>query len=460
MNKDLTIIFTIICLILHTLVVDAQTGRPSDDVIIEKSRTIRFHLNKAALSQKDLLWINDTLKDELEKSELSSLYIRVAASPDGPYDNNVTLSRNRYNAIKDFLKEYGIDESDVVLEIIPEDYYLLRVMLVRANDPWLAEYDSIYHSYTDEVKRKSALMKYKDGKMWHDFIERYYPNLRAVRMVIFNKIPENDTIELKSIDTPLPQLQIAGLKYEPMSRLHGLFMSYDTIVKPRREILSVKTNLLYDFAYMPGYDRWCPIPNVAIEYYPLHGHFTFGASIDFPWWQHYWQNKYFQIRNYQLETRYYLRSGDIDKVGLGNGAAFKGLYANAYVHGGLFSICFDANHGWEGEGIGAGVGLGYVLPLSRDEHWRLEFAAQVGFFTCKHDPYQFECPVDPTEQDHLYYYKWTGDADLFRRRKYTWSWIGPTKIGITLSYDLFYRKNHKHGISFRDWERVQEGGEL
>jgi hypothetical protein len=72
----------------------------------------------------------------------------------------------------------------------------------------------------------------------------------------------------------------------------------------RREYLSVKSNLLLYGVYMPGYDRWCPMPNVAVEYYPWHGHFTFGASFDCPWWQNYEKHKYFQVRNYQLETRY------------------------------------------------------------------------------------------------------------------------------------------------------------
>ena len=40
----------------------------------------------------------------------------------------------------------------------------------------------------------------------------------------------------------------------------------------------MKSNVLFDFAYVPaGYNRFCPIPNIAVEYYPLHGHFTFGA---------------------------------------------------------------------------------------------------------------------------------------------------------------------------------------
>ena len=226
------------------------------------------------------------------------------------------------------------------------------------------------------------------------------------------------------------------------------------VLRPRREILSIKTNLLFDVAYVPGYDRWCPIPNVALEFYPLHGHFTVGASFDCPWWQHYWDHKYFQIRNYQVEGRYYLRSGDILKNPPGHGAAFRGLFFSAYANLALYGICFNANHGWEGEALGGGLGLGWVQQLGKKGHWRLEFTAQVGILYSGYDPYQFENPVNPAYRDHLYYYKWTGKAANFRERQYRFTWIGPTRVGINLSYDILYRKRDKKGISFKPSETV------
>ena len=222
----------------------------------------------------------------------------------------------------------------------------------------------------------------------------------------------------------------------------------------RREFLSVKTNLLFYGVYMPsGYDRWCPIPNVAVEYYPKKGHFTFGGSFDFPWWQDYAAHKYFQIRNYQLEARYSLRRGDLASNPPGEGPAFRGLYFQGYAHGGLFGICFDANRGWVGEGFGAGVGVGYVMGLSRKGHWRLEFGLQVGFFHCKYDPYQYENPVDPNYRDGLYYYKWTQSPSLFKKRQYRYTWLGPTRVGVTLTYDLLYRRISKKGVSFKNSEK-------
>lgn len=228
----------------------------------------------------------------------------------------------------------------------------------------------------------------------------------------------------------------------------------------RREFLSVKTNLLLDFAYMPfGYDGFCPIPNVAVEFYPRHGHFTFGAMFDCPWWKGNTTNhNYFEIRNYTLYTRYYVRNSNRSYSNashtMPNGkAAFQGFYLSAYTHAGLYQIGFTASKGWVGEGIGAGLGLGYVLPLSHNGHWRMEFGAQVGYFWTQYDPYVYGCPMESIK-DGFYYYDWHADGSLFKKRQHHQSWIGPTRIEVSLSYDLLYRRgNGKKGLSFRNSQR-------
>jgi len=224
---------------------------------------------------------------------------------------------------------------------------------------------------------------------------------------------------------------------------------------PRREFLSVKTNVLLDVAYMPGYNRWCPIPNVAVEYYPQQGHFTFGASVDFPWWKHYHKYKFFELRNYQLETRYYLRSGDVHHNPPGRGAAFRGWYLQGYAHGGLFLFCFNKDKGWTGEYLGGGLGFGYVTPLSKKGHWRLELGAQFGIIYAGYDPFQYEYRGSVDLNDDLYYYDWTLPAAEFKKRQYRYTWFGPTRIGITISYDLLYRRHGKKGVSFKSYQQTE-----
>ncbi len=98
------------------------------------------------------------------------------------------------------------------------------------------------------------------------------------------------------------------------------------------------------------------------------------------------------------------------------------------------------------------MSIGYVVPLGRSGHWRLEFGLQAGYLSTNYDPYQWKCPVDPDTDKEQYYYKWYGDAKDFQKRQHRFSWLGPTRVEITLSYDLLYRRNNKKGVSFRNRE--------
>lgn len=340
-----------------------------------------------------------------------------------------------------------------------EDYDLLYTMMMLKHDAKFHDVDSLITLYADDTQRLKAAMKRHDGgKLWRYLLKEYFPKLRAVRIIVVDKrlanIDSND-LAPRPIAATIPatvadcHLRIQNADITPAYIIPA---TTPASALQRREVLSVKTNVLFDFAYMPGYDRFCPIPNVALEYYPLHGHFTYGASFDCPWWQHYDEHKYFQVRNYQLHTRYYLRSGDIRKRKPGEGAAFRGLYLSLYAHAYLYNICFDEKRGWEGEGWGAGLGIGYVVPLGRSGHWKLEFGLQAGYLSTNYDPYQWKCPIDPDTDKEQYYYKWYGNANDFQKRQHRFSWLGPTRVEITLSYDLLYRRNNKKGVSFRNRE--------
>lgn len=422
--------------------------KTTDSVFINHSRPIEFIVNKTALSEQDRQWITTTLIPELKALGKRGIIIgRATASPEGPTYNNVRLAKERRASMDALLSKYGINANLIKYDVVPEDYPLLHTMMWMQKDANFSIVDRLIKQHAgNNANLKAALKAYNGGKLWQHILHQYFPKLRAVRiMAIDEKLVEDIPLSerVKDLGTLVPfqlhfpenmhiHVEVPYNKEEPL-----------VLGEARRELLSIKTNLLYDFAYMPGYERFCPIPNVAIEYYPLHGHFTYGASFEGPWWQHYQAHKYFQVRNYQLHTRYYLKSGDIRLRRPGEGAAFKGLYVSAYAQAGLYNICFGEKRGWEGEGWGTGLGLGYVMPLSKKEHWRLEFGLQAGFLQTDYDPYQWLCPIDPATDKQQYYYKWYGDAKDFKKRQHRYTWLGPTRIEITLSYDILYRRYHK-----------------
>ena len=472
---------------------DKDSIKLTDEEFYDNSAKVVFPINEYTLPK------DNKILEELEKvilprvnedgMKLVAIVIRGAASPEGPYQFNKKLSERRAKALSDFVTSRLLfkdleDPANKRLnkEFIVEDYRSLCIALQRANDPdyeFVKDLCDNYLAKNDEQHLKSALMKTRKGQLWKRLRKTYFPDLRSARIMLFFRDPEtfNMVVAMKKI-TPdeVSKTGAIAVKETPTDAVKPLGgavkVAADTLITTiveeegafLRKMLAVKTNLLLYGAYIPGYDRWAPIPNVAIEYYPLNGHFTFGASFDMPWWQDYDAHKYFQFRNYQLEARYYPRgavranksNNRVYEPNLEayehNKKAFTGFYLQAYTHLAVFGICFDADRGWVGEGIGAGVGAGYVLPLSSSGRWKLELGLQVGFFRCKYDPYQFENPVNPAYRDGLYYYKWTRRPELFKKRQYRWNWIGPTRVGITLSYDLLYRRIQKKGVSFKSYE--------
>lgn len=441
--------------------------RTTDSVFVNHSRPIQFIVNKIDISEEDRQWITSTLIPELKALGKRGIVLgRVTASPEGPTDNNIRLAKQRKVSMNVLLNGYGISSDRIRYDVVSEDFPLLRTLMWMKQDANYSIVNQLMERYVgNNSQLKKAMVQYDNGRLWQYVLHQYFPLLRAVRiMVIDEKLVEEVPLaeKVRDLGTLLPY-PIINTKNVYVHAVVPHKQDPLIVEEARREFLSVKTNLLFDFAYMPGYDRFCPIPNVAMEYYPVKGHFTYGASFDVPWWQDYDAHKYFQVRNYQIHTRYYLRDGSLfagkgDNLRFkrrpGEGAAYKGLYFSAYAQAGLYSISFDANRGWEGEAWGAGLGMGYVVPLSRRQHWRLEFGVQAGIMQTDYDPYKWLCPIDADSDKKQYYYKWYGNAQDFKKRQHRYTWFGPTRVEITLSYDLLYRRNHKKGISFRSYEFV------
>lgn len=411
----------------------------TDSAFIHDSRPIiPFVVGKKDIEQQDRKWITSDLIPKLKALGDSGIIIgRASASPEGSLQINTQLANARKASMNALLSSYGINTNLIRYDVAPMDFPLMRALMKLRKDDYLPVVDSLMTQYAADVMLlKEAMIRQDRGKLWQHLYHNYFPSLRSVRIMAIKRAEKEED---KREEIERKENEIEKIEIEKIEKIE----KEETEGDERRELMSVKTNLLFDLAYMPGYNRFCPISNVAIEYYPLHGHFTYGASFDSPWWKHYSKHKYFQLRNYQVHTRYYLRRGDIEERKPGKGAAFKGFFLSAYAHAYLYNICFSEKRGWEGEGWGAGIGAGYVMPIDRKERWRLEFGLQLGYLNTLYDPYQWRCPVDPGTDIDRYYYKWYGNAKDFKKRQHSYSWIGPTRVEITLSYDLIYRHKER-----------------
>ncbi len=444
----------------------------TDAEFYDLSTTVTFVVGKTSIREDDPffdLYRQAILPNINSKHlQLRRVIVRGAASPEGSYQLNQRLARGRSDAlITELLRNMPFQYMKVDRQVsnVTEDYGYLCLLMQRNGDSDYQVVKDIYdRAQGNEQQCKREFMAAQGGRLWQRLLKEYFPQLRAARLMLWFSKPDAEhapvepLIKGRAATWPITaDMSVAYRQLPPMPRVE---------VEPeemlRREVLSVKTNLLEYGAPIPDYG-WCPMPNVAVEYFPRHGHFTFGASLDFPWWIGNTTNHhYFELRNYQLETRYYTRNSnrsyeqraDGSLTQRSNGqAAFKGFYLSAYAHAFLYQIGLTARKGWIGEGAGGGLGLGYVFPLSRNQHWRMEVGAQVGVFVTRYDPFRYGCPVEDTVEDGLYYYDYTGDPDLFKERQYRFTWLGPTRVSLTLSYDLMYRRITKRGVSFKHREK-------
>lgn len=369
------------------------------------------------------------------------LEVRGGASPEGAYWNNERLARQRAQALVDTLGHYVQLPEDQQFDIvtIPEDYEYLAILIARSDDPEKEAILDVIDRYRgDDLATKDALRRLNGGTTWYRLLTNYFPQLRSARVIFYfvslDAAPIKGPVANPALPTTLP----------PMTSIY-----YKLLFPTQREpMLSVKTNLLYDLFFVPGV-AFDPVLNVEVEYYPRNSKWSILGEYEFPWWSDDEgmrpdsKHHYFQALNGQLEVRRYFafNAGNEERA-----LRHTGHYLSAYAGINMYDFCFDSKHGEgvQGEGRGFGLGYGYVLPLGGlDSRWKLEFLVKAGYYVTLYDPYTYMPNYDPTTHEFLYgryYYDWAGLSKDFIRRNYRFRWLGPTGVGVTLSYDLLDRK--------------------
>lgn len=375
-----------------------------------------------------------------EGYQLRQLFLRGAASPEGSYENNRRLGKERTENLMALIKSdlsdgpYAQQEVRMDVQNITEDYaYLLTLMSQRNDKDYLRVKQIFDQCNGDEQTCKKQLSRLDGGRLWARLKQQYFPELRTARVVLWLTKPapvvenisvSNVEVEKPALDTLVTEI-IPGEIQIPTVQIPE---PADTVMV-RRHLIALRTNLLHDFFYMPQFGM-AYSPNLQLEYYPLDGHYTYNLGVTWGTDRRWSQQKFWQWRDVQAEIRRYFK---------GEGQ-FLGLYAGLYAQGGKYGIGLSQKKGWQGEGGGAGLSLGYVMPLNKRGNWRLEFMAAVGGYITRYDPYVYGNPVTG-DIDGDYYYDYLGSASDFKKRNHQFTWFGPTNLGIQITYDIIYRRN-------------------
>ena len=392
----------ILAVILLAVSLVGARAQQRDTLIVQN---LQFVLNSDSFIENDNYqnFTNRTLPYLAANANyVEYIKITAGASPEGTYEVNKALSDKRVAKVSTLIKEHSLRiPENRSLSVNWEEFYNI---IYRSNEPYRKE---VLKILSQAGPTKLRLIKHNDGRTWNDMSKKYFPQLRSAIVEIKFSYPKYyiDTLYITKTDTVYVRdtvyVNTGGAKWEWIPAA------------------AIKTNLLADaLPYTPFGVSFTP--NVQVEIY-TH---LWGTSLEFeylfPWWHNDNTHKYWQILSGTLGVRKYLNN------------EYYGHYLGIYGSTFAYDICKSADAGWQGEAFSAGLTYGYAFR-TKVPKLKIEAFVRVGYVNSHLDRYY---APDPFEGK--YYYSWNRRASDFIPRQYVLNYVGPTMVGVSLTYDIIW----------------------
>ena len=302
--------------------------------------------------------------DSIGVSKIDSIVIVSQSSPEGVYQHNLKLSRNRAETMRQYISNsYPELSSRLFVHPGGESWVQLREYVRKDTLMKQSTIDKVISVIDADVSIDTKKWRMQQLPIYRYLLLTYYPRIRnsVVCMVYFSEelprltIPALD-IELKADESTLkPTLSTKSVQPE--------------VEAPTRK-LYLKTNAI---------GLGLGIANAAIEI-DLFRHWSFTFPVFHSNWNYFKSTLKFRTNAVQPEFRYWLSE---DNDGFFVGAHFGMAYYN-------FAFAGDyryQDHNCKTPSIGGGLSVGYRLPVSRNNRWSVEFSLGAGAYSRHYDKF-------------------------------------------------------------------------
>lgn len=181
-----------------------------------------FQNNAAILSEVDKIVREISNDGNLTIQEMSVVGF---ASPEGDYDKNFLLSKNRTNSFVNYLvSSHDIPRSMIRSDWKGEDWDGLKSSLMRSS---LADRDVVIRIIDDNAnisQRKRQLQSLNGGSTYRTLLNDYYPNLRRIEYSFsyiarqFDVAEAMEVIKVKPYHLSLNEMFLVAQEYESGSK--------------------------------------------------------------------------------------------------------------------------------------------------------------------------------------------------------------------------------------------------
>ena len=365
-----------------------------------------FQNNERAIEQmrKD---IESTLA--LDGVVPDSLLILSTASPDGRYEFNKWLAKERAASTRKLILEMfpQFENSHIEVAYLEEDWDgLLQVLKVHTEIPQRDEMMAIIADGENLVSKEWRLRELRTG--WRHIVNNYIYALRnsSITMKVVMTATNADDEFVREVIQPIDT--VVAFEYTP----HFPQPFNNEAIAPQKEtrkyqktILAARSNLL-----IPGL-------NVGIEI-PIRENWSLGLDYYYPWFVSNANKWCVEMLGWFVDAKYWFTN---DNTRWMPDSKLKGHAVGVYAGLGYYDFQ-NKIKGAQGEFIDLGVDYTYALPVANDK-LRLEFNLGLGFLKTWYRPYT-------PSSDY---------ADLIKEPgvKYrTTNFISPTKAGVSLVWPI------------------------
>lgn len=174
-------------------------------------------------------------------AQIKSIYIHGYASPEGTYQHNTDLARDRSLALKEYVcKLYNFDRSLITVESTPEDWDGLIL--------WLEQNEIAYREQILQIAKSSANPDLRDARIRREYPEQYqhlldevYPYLRHSDYEINYSIRPMSIEEAKEVLRTEPRLL-------SLNKLYQIAQTYEEGSEEYNNVFDIAARLYPDDA--------------------------------------------------------------------------------------------------------------------------------------------------------------------------------------------------------------------
>lgn len=182
----------------HVLIFEAFVAFPVNVSVIRPA----FSYNSVELDK-----ISATFEKirNFNESVINSIALTGFASPEGPYNNNARLARERTEALKNHITRHGVASGIVNTHYVPEDWDGLRKLVEESNIEGKAEALAIIDSSAEPDAKEASLRRLNGGRTFRIILREMMPLLRRTEFRL-NYDPKEDVAVKKELAISDPAL--------------------------------------------------------------------------------------------------------------------------------------------------------------------------------------------------------------------------------------------------------------